>query len=71
MPHAKLAGSQPVSLVERAFELARTGYFAKTADIKKQLKREGYIQALVDEHLRGRGTRSKINSLCKEAEEKP
>jgi hypothetical protein len=70
MPHAKLAGSQRLSLVERAFELARTGYFANAADVGRQLKQEGYIKALVDEHLRGRSIRSKIKNLCREAKRK-
>jgi len=61
----KLAQQQQGSVIERAFELARSGYFAKIDDVKKQLKREGYTHALVDEHLRGRAIRTKINSLCK------
>ena len=62
--------TQPFSLVERAFELARSGYFTNATDINKQLKKEGYIKGLVDEHLRGVGIKRKIRSLCKEAKGK-
>jgi len=65
VPHVKLAHEQ-LSIVERALELARSGYFANATDIRKQLKQEGYIQSLVDEHLRGLGIKRKIKSLCKE-----
>lgn len=61
--------NQSMSIVERAFELARSGYFANTADVRKQLKQEGYIQGLVDEHLRGSGIKTKIKSLCQAARE--
>jgi hypothetical protein len=56
-----------ISIVERAFELARSGYFKNATDVNKQLKKEGYIQGLVDEHLRGQDIKQKIKSLCREA----
>jgi hypothetical protein len=37
-----------VSALERAFQLARSGEAATIADIKKQLKREGYEETAVE-----------------------
>ena len=34
--------SQNPTILERAFELARSGRFASVGDLKKQLKTEGY-----------------------------
>ena len=65
----KLAHEQ-VSIVERALELARSGYFANATEIRQQLKQEGYIQSMVDEHLRGLGIKRKIKSLYREAKGK-
>jgi hypothetical protein len=36
-----------MTAIERAFELARSGHVASVADIRAQLKREGYEQSLV------------------------
>jgi hypothetical protein len=37
-----------VSALERAFQLARSGRMTKVADIKTQLKREGYDDIVVN-----------------------
>jgi hypothetical protein len=66
----KLELNPHLSLLERAFELARSGHFAKVPDVTKQLKQEGYTHYLVDEHLSGRAIRSKIKNLCREAKGK-
>jgi hypothetical protein len=36
-----------VSALERAFQLARSGHVSKVADIRKELKREGYDDSVV------------------------
>ena len=48
-------------IIERAFDLARSGAFANVSDIAKQLRREGY--ASVDAHLAGTLKRQ-LRELC-------
>ena len=53
------------SIIERAFELARTGQCGSIDDIRKRLKAEQYSQ--VDAHLAGAAVRRQLLDLCKEA----
>ena len=46
----------PVPVVERAFQLARTGAFAKD-EIARQLKKEGYMMSIVERNLKGSALR--------------
>jgi hypothetical protein len=53
-------------LIERAIELARTGEFGRSADIKPVLKREGYTH--VNEHLSGLTLHRQIQAACNAAQ---
>ena len=54
---------QTVTALERAFQLAKSGKFAMVADIKKQLKAEGYSVDQID----GRVLRAQLLGLIKAA----
>jgi hypothetical protein len=54
-------------LVERAYELARTGAFSTTGEIRNHLKREGYGAASVQIHFQGRAIRDDLARICREA----
>jgi hypothetical protein len=56
--------SQP-STLERAFELARSGQCAGTADIRLHLKREKHDQ--VEAHLQGPSISRQLRLLCEQA----
>lgn len=56
--------SKPLSMIERAFELARSGSCRNPADLEAHLKREGYTS--VHQHLMGSASlRKQLNDLCK------
>jgi len=52
-------------ILERAFELARSGDCSSIDDIRRRLKAEQYSQ--VDAHLSGATVRRQLLGLCKEA----
>ena len=52
-------------ILERAFELARSGSCANTGEIKQRLKKEGFGQ--VEEHLSPPSISRQLRSLCVEA----
>jgi hypothetical protein len=52
-------------ILERAFELAKTGDCASIDDIRRRLKAEKYSQ--VDAHLAGATVRRQLLDLCREA----
>lgn len=54
-------------ILERAFELAKSGHCATIDDIRRRLKAESYAQ--VDAHLSGATVRRQLLGLCKEARE--
>jgi len=54
--------SLPKPIVERAFELARTGRFANMAQLEKALYKEGYSRQ--DLSLTGVSIRKQLRSLC-------
>ena len=53
-------------LLERAFQLARSGEFRGTAAIVRKLNSEGYLNA--SDHLSGRGVRLQLKRLWDHAE---
>lgn len=57
-----MSGHRPTAL-ERAFELARSGAYAKAAEIKRQLKIEGFHQ----EQVAGPTLSRQLTALCTEA----
>ena len=50
-------------IVERAFELARSGEFKSTAALRKRLKAEGYGQRAIIDRLAGRGIQTQLRAL--------
>ncbi len=52
-------------ILERAFELARSGSCASTGDIKQRLKKEGFGQ--VEDHLSPPSISRQLRNLCVEA----
>ena len=55
----------PLSTLERAFELARSGTCAGTAEIRLHLKRERFDA--VEAHLQGPSINRQLRRLCEEA----
>ena len=55
----------PLSTLERAFELARSGECTNTADIRLRLKRERFDA--VEGHLQGPAINRQLRLLCDEA----
>jgi hypothetical protein len=54
-----------VTTLERAFEMARSGHFSSVAEIKKQLKVEGFSVAQVT----GRALTKQLKDLIRAAQE--
>jgi hypothetical protein len=50
------------SIIERAYQLARSGSYATVGEVKSQLKAEGY--ANVDGHFAGAALYSALRKLC-------
>ncbi len=56
---------QTPTTLERAFALARSGSCAGLIDIRRTLKREGYVQ--VEGHLAGPSVGRQLRNLCLDA----
>ncbi|MHB8284060.1 MAG: hypothetical protein ACYDD1_05240 [Caulobacteraceae bacterium] len=52
-------------IIERAYQLARSGGVVRTGDIRLQLAREGYNQ--VDTQISGQSLTTDLMRLCKDA----
>ena len=64
----KQTGASPNKpVVERAFELARSGECASVAAIRLQLKTEGYGAGEISSHLQGKSITTSLAKLCREA----
>jgi len=50
-----------LTVLERAFELARSGKFASLGDVKRQLKAEGLLLS----QIHGRSLTRQLNELCR------
>jgi hypothetical protein len=57
------------SIIERAFELARSGAYSSNEHIIKQLKSERYES--VEQHLSGPSLKRTLRDLCKAARATP
>ncbi len=55
----------PTNLFERAYQLARSGEFAKVEHIERKLTREGYTA--VADHLSGKLVRRELNEMMRAA----
>ena len=49
-------------ILERAFELARTGEFQRVKELEKALSREGYAKG--DPHIHSPSVRKQLRFLC-------
>jgi len=52
-------------ILHRAFELARSGQFARVKELEKALAAEGY--ARVDPQIQSPSVRKQLRTLCREA----
>ena len=52
-------------VIERAYQLARTGAFATLSEIADRLEPEGYSATAVDIHLEGRKIRGDCDDLSR------
>ncbi len=59
----------PLSTLERAFELARSGECSSTADIRARLKQERFDS--VEAHLQGSSINRQLRALCEQAQRQP
>ena len=53
-------------ILERAFELARSGDFPRVKELEKALSREGYAKG--DPHIHSPSVRRQLRSLCLSAQ---
>lgn len=58
-------GYNEIPILERAFELARTGEYRRVKDLEKALAGEGYARS--DPQLQGRSVRKQLRQLCRTA----
>ena len=56
-------------ILVRAFELARSGDFARVKDLERVLAAEGYARA--DPHLHSPTARTQLRHICVEARRSP
>jgi hypothetical protein len=59
----------PLSTLERAFELARSGEYAGVQEIRQQLKKERFES--VEAHLAGPSINRQLKALCEESRREP
>jgi len=59
----------PVSVVERAYRLARSGKFAGIDELCRQLHGEGYRELFL--HFEGAALRTDLTRICREAQSLP
>jgi hypothetical protein len=57
----------PPTLIERAYQLARSGLYRGANDVRIALKAEGFEAGAVNTHLQGPLLLRTLNRLCKEA----
>lgn len=53
------------NIIERAYQLARTGEFTKVEHVERKLTREGYTA--VADHLGGKMVRRELNEMMRAA----
>jgi hypothetical protein len=56
-------------ILERAFELARTGKFGRVKDLEKALAKEGYARG--DPHIQSPTVRKQLRQICVQASHAP
>ena len=61
--------SVPADIIERAYELARSGTCGNFTAIAKALKKERYEHARIEQHFVGRGIRTQLAEICRASRE--
>lgn len=55
------------AIIERAFELARSGEFQNASGVAKALQKAGFARVHIEDHLLGKATRKQLTRLCRAA----
>ena len=63
--------TQDKPILERAFEIARSGECANLPTLRKALKRAGYTDSVIEMHLTSSALRAQLSAICREAYGKP
>jgi len=63
--------SRPTHVVERSYELARSGRYSNVSLIRRQLKTEGYTNCEIKFHLEGRSISRDLAQLCSASRPSP
>jgi len=66
-----MAQLQLFHIVERAFQLAKTGKYVGASEIGRGLINEGYMRNDVRAHLHPPSIQRNLSDLCREAQGKP
>lgn len=61
--------AKDVPILQRAYELARSGGYASVTALRRQLKKDGYDGHSIDGHTFGLGTRRELQRLMRQARE--
>ena len=67
---ARLETFVQTNIIDRCYQLANSGAYEGTADIRRQLIAEGYSQGLVSVHLAGPLLKKKLSDFCAAAQSK-
>ncbi len=57
--------SATTGIIQRAYEIARSGNCASTSDVVKALKKDGFVDGSIELHLAGRTIRKELSDICK------
>jgi hypothetical protein len=66
-----MANSLLPNIIERSYQLAKSGNYLGTLPIREQLLAEGYTHADVASHLAGPTLKKTLSNLCREAQGRP
>lgn len=55
-------------VIERAFELARSGDCHGMTDLARALRQDGFTRAAIEDHLSGKGIRNELKEMCRVAQ---
>ena len=58
-----------IPILQRAYQLARSGACTNVSDVRRQLKQEGYEGQSIDGHTFGLGMRRELQRLIRQARE--
>ena len=55
------------NIIERAFELARSGTCKTLSEIKRKLKEDGFFVLDIDGYMSGSSIKSQLTALCRKS----